>query len=218
MKISILQPEIERGNIPKNAAAIQRLMNYADGDLLILAEYALTGSLVLDKNADIQKWAVESEAAMRELSAPENKKLLINSLIVKDKLIYNACTLLPSREIMQIKAYPDKAELDAGINAGEGVSFVQLGDKKFIIVICSDLREINRISTDGGDLMLYIFHFTQENHQRTMTDLMNISKERNIPILAASLTSDKNYGHSCYVCGSTVAASGNHKGILEITI
>lgn len=53
LKISVLQPEIERGNIQKNVAIIQRLMNNANGDLLILAEYALTGSLVLDENANI---------------------------------------------------------------------------------------------------------------------------------------------------------------------
>lgn len=49
MKISILQPKIERGNISKNVTSIQNLINNASGDLLILAEYALTGSLVLEK-------------------------------------------------------------------------------------------------------------------------------------------------------------------------
>ena len=55
MKISILQPRIERGNIRENTTIIQRLINDATGDLLILAEYALTGSLVLDENVNIQK-------------------------------------------------------------------------------------------------------------------------------------------------------------------
>ena len=218
MKISILQPEIERGNIQKNVSIIQRLMNNANGDLLILAEYALTGSLVLDENANIQKWATESEVAKQELSVPKDKSLLINSLIVKDKRIYNACTLLPGNEIMQIKTIPDKTETNAGICAGNGISIVQLNGKKIIIVICSDFVGIDKISTSGADIMLFIYHFTLENHKNRLADLINISKERNIPILAASLTSDKNYGHSCYVCGSTVVALGNHEGIMEITL
>jgi predicted amidohydrolase len=162
VKISILQPEIERGNIQKNVAIIQRLINTADGDLLILAEYALTGSLVLDENANIQKWATESELAKQELSVPENKKLLINSLIIKDKRIYNACTLLPGDEVMQIKTIPDKTETNAGICAGSGHCIVQFNGKKIIIVICSDFVGIDKISTSGADMLLYIYHFTRK--------------------------------------------------------
>ena len=218
MRISVLQPEIERGNIKKNAAIIQKLINKANGDLLILAEYALTGSLVLDENADIQKWVTESEMAIQRLSVPENKKLLINSLIIKDKLIYNACTLLPGNEVMQAKAIPDKTELDIGIRAGNGNSIVEINGKKIIIIICSDIVGIDKISTNGADIMFFIYHFTSENYQRHTDNLINISKEKNIPIIAASLTSDKNYGHSCYVCGSSVIALGNHEGIMEITL
>jgi predicted amidohydrolase len=218
VKISILQPEIERGNIQKNIANIQRLINNYDGDLLILAEYALTGSLVLDETANIQKWVVESELAKRELSVPGNKKLLINSLIVKDTLIYNACTLLPDEEIIQIKTIPDKTETNAGIRAGNGNSIVQLNGKKMIIVICSDFVRIDKLSTSGADIILFIYHFTPENYENRLADLVRISKDRNIPIITASLKSDMNYGHSCYICGSTVVALGNHEGIMEITL
>lgn len=218
MKISILQPEIVRGNIQKNAKAIQRLMNNANGDLLILAEYALTGSLVLDENVNTHKWAVESERAKQELTVPGNKKLLINSLIIKDNKIYNACTLLPGDEITQIKTIPDKTESNAGICAGNGITLIQLNGAKFIVVICSDFVGIDKISTIGADFILFIYHFTPENFEDRLAALSRISKERNIPILTASLTSDKNYGHSCYVCSSTVVALGNHEGIMEITL
>lgn len=218
MKISVLQPEIERGNIKKNAAIIQKLINKANGDLLILAEYALTGSLVLENNVNIQKWATESEVAKQELSIPENKRLLINSLIIKEEQIYNACTLLPTDEIIQIKTIPDRTETDSGICAGKGISIVELEDKKIIIIICSDIVEIDKISTIGADLMLFIYHFTPENHEKKLDDLVNISTERNIPIVTASLTSDKNYGHSCYVFGSTIVSLGNENGILEVII
>ena len=218
MKISILQPKIERGNIEKNAKIIQKLINNATGDLLVLAEYILTGSLVLDENVNIQKWVDDSEVAAQGLSVPKDKKLLINSLIMKDDKIYNACRLLPGNEIMQIKTIPDKTETDAGIYAGNGISTVQINGKKIIIVICADIVGINKISTAGVDIILFIYHFTPENYERHLTNLINISKERNIPIITASLTSDKNYGHSCYICGSTVVALGNHEGIMEIII
>ncbi|MCL2462458.1 MAG: hypothetical protein FWF44_07310 [Defluviitaleaceae bacterium] len=218
MTISVLQPKIERGNIKENAAVIQKLIGNAAGDLLVLAEYALTGSLVLDKNADIQKWAAESEAAIRGLSVPNGKSLLINSLIAKDGRIYNACALLPGSEITQIKTLPDKTETDAGICAGNGHSIVRLYGKKLIIVICSDFAGIDEISTAGADIMLFIFHFTPENYANRLADVVRVSTERNIPIITASLVSDKNYGHSCYVYGSTVASLGNEEGILEITI
>jgi len=218
MKISILQPEIERGNIEKNAKIIQKLINNATGDLLVLAEYVLTGSLVLDENVNIQKWADDSEVAVQELSVPKGKNLLINSLIMKDDKIYNVCRLLPDNEIMQIKTIPDKTETDAGIHAGNGISTVQLNGKKIIIIICADIIGINKISTAGVDILLFIYHFTPENYERHVANLISISKERNIPIIVASLTSDKNYGHSCYICGSTVVALGNHEGIMEIII
>ena len=218
MNISVLQPKIERGNISKNAGVIQNLIDSATGDLLVLAEYALTGSLVLDENANVPQWTADSEMAIQGLSVPKDKSLLINSLIEKDEKIYNACTLLPGNEIIQIKTIPDKTETGAGICAGNGHSIVEFNGKKMIIVICSDIVGIDKISTTGADFMVFIYHFTQENHQRHMDNLINISKERNIPIIAASLTSDKNYGHSCYVFGSTVVSLGNEEGILEISI
>lgn len=218
MKISVLQPEIERGNIQKNVATIQRLMDNANGDLLILAEYALSGSLVLDESANIRIWAAESERAKQSLSVPENKKLLINSLIIKDNRLYNACTLLPGDDIMQIKMIPDKTERNAGICAGNGISIAEFNGTKMIIIICSDFAGIDKISTSGADVILFVYHFTSENLNSRLADIVRISKERNIPIITASLTSDQNYGHSCYVFGSTVVALGNHEGILEIAL
>lgn len=218
MKISILQPKIERGNISANLVAIQKLINQASGDLLILAEYALTGSLVLKKNVNIQKWATDSKDAIQSLSIPKDKELLINSLIKEEDCIYNACSILPSYQIAQIKTYLDKLELESGICAGDGISVMHMSDKKIIIIICSDLKEINRISTEGADFILFIFHFTVDNYEKVMTELVNISKVRGIPILTASLTSDKNYGHSCYIFSSTVISLGNEEGILEVTI
>jgi predicted amidohydrolase len=52
MRVSLLQPRIIRSDIEHNLAAIQRLVGGRKGDLLVLPEYALTGSLVLDLEAD----------------------------------------------------------------------------------------------------------------------------------------------------------------------
>ncbi|MCK4449344.1 MAG: hypothetical protein KAX26_02005, partial [Anaerolineae bacterium] len=60
MRLSLLQPRIVRGDIAHNLAAIQRLVNESKGELLVLAEYALTGSLVLDLEADVRDWALRS--------------------------------------------------------------------------------------------------------------------------------------------------------------
>lgn len=48
MKISLLQPHIRRGEIAHNRAEIQTLIEQAQGELLVLPEYALTGSLTLE--------------------------------------------------------------------------------------------------------------------------------------------------------------------------
>jgi hypothetical protein len=137
---------------------------------------------------------------------------------MKDNLIYNACILLPEDKIVQMKNIPDKAETNAGICAGNSVSIVQLNGTKIIIIICSDFAGIDKISTTGVNIILFIYHFTPENYENRLADLVSISKQRNIPIITASLTSDKNYGHSCYINGSTVVALGNHEGIMEITL
>lgn len=218
MKISILQPRIERGNIKNNIEIIQTLINNATGDLLILAEYALTGSLVLEKDVNIKQWVTETEREKNKLLVPIGKKLLINSLIAKDDGIYNACILLPNEEILQIKNYLDKIEEDAGILSGNEIPILTIKDKKVVIVICSDLKEIEQIQTEGADFIIFIFHFTVNNYENVMNELIYISKLRKTPIIVASLVSDKNYGHSCYIHGETVVSLGNEQSILEITI
>ena len=66
MRVSLLQPGITRGDIGRNLTVVQRLIEQAKGDLLVLPEYALTGSLVLDQHADVRQWA--RECARRRLS------------------------------------------------------------------------------------------------------------------------------------------------------
>ena len=72
MKISILQPEIIRGDIVYNTQKIQELIHKSQGDVLVLPEYVLTGSLVLDEYADISNWATKSQKAKRQLQIPKS--------------------------------------------------------------------------------------------------------------------------------------------------
>ena len=81
MRVSLLQPEIIRGNIEHNLKAVQSLIDKSKGELLVLPEYALTGSLVLDLNADVHEWARNSAQAETRLSIPSGNCLLINTLI-----------------------------------------------------------------------------------------------------------------------------------------
>lgn len=217
MKISVLQPKIVRGNIEYNVKAVNRLLNDCEGNLAILAEYALTGSLVLDKNADPRVWADKSASALKKIDIPAGKSLLLNHLVSENGKLYNESTLLPAGPA-QRKCFPDSTEIDAGIHAGKDFPLFSFGDKSFKIIICSDLRKIDNLPTDGADFLFFIFHFTQSNHDNVMDILRDLSCTRKLPIIAASLCSDKNCGHSAYVNGNTVVSLGNSEGILEISL
>ena len=98
MKISLLQPRIRHGEISYNHAQIQSLMEQAQGDLLVLPEYPLTGSLTLETSPNPRAWA---EACAREkvlLSIPAGKFLLLNSLVSFPDGLRNCCELLPGGE------------------------------------------------------------------------------------------------------------------------
>ncbi|SCY96520.1 carbon-nitrogen hydrolase family protein [Alkaliphilus peptidifermentans] len=217
MKISVLQPKIIRGDIDYNGKVIQDLIRGSRGELLILPEYSLTGSLVLDVNADINSWVTKSNLAKSQLEIPKNKQVLINTLIKLDNHIYNVCELLPSNNI-QFKLFPDEQELNAGITPGKEQKVFELSNKKFKTIICTDLRYINEISTDNLDFLFFIFHFTDHNFEKAMQDVKNISIERKIPIIISSLVSDKNIGFSSYVNQNTIVSLSGFEGIIEIEI
>ncbi len=222
MKLSLLQPKIIRGDIKANASTIQNLINKASGNIMVLAEYALTGSLVLDETANIKQWATDSEHAIRGLTIPENKQLMINTLVNRENKIYNACCFAQDNSshnnIVQAKVFPDQPELDAGICAGDGFSILSTCGKNIAIVICSDLRQMDKIPTEGADFILFIFHFTPVNYDEVIDKLIKISEQRKLPVIVASLLSDKNNGNSCYINGSTIVSLADNEGILEITM
>ncbi len=77
MRLSLLQPEIVRGDIEHNLQAVQRLIDTSEGDLMVCPEYVLTGSLVLDPNANVREWVARSDAARSQLRAPAGRFLLL---------------------------------------------------------------------------------------------------------------------------------------------
>ena len=217
MNISLLQPQIIRGNIEHNRTAIQKLIDNAQGELLVLPEYALTGSLVLDLEANIQDWAHRSAAAKSQLTIPAHKQLLLNSLAEIDGKLANCSELLPTQE-RQLKLFPDQPELDAGIAPGTEQKIFMLAGKRFKVVICSDMRHIDKTPTDGLDFFLFIFHFTPDNFDRVIGQVKQVSNTRNIRVLVSSLVSDKNSGYSSFVAGDVIVSLPSQEGILEIEL
>lgn len=217
MQLSLLQPKIIRGDIEHNLTAIQRLIDGSKGDLLVLPEYVLTGSLVFDLEADVHDWARRSANAKARIKVPKGKYLLINSLVEIEGKLRNCCELLPLGDF-QFKLFPDEAELDVGILPGTEQKIFELFDKRFKAVICSDLRQMDKIPTKSLDFVIFIFHFTDSNFSRVMQLVRSVSKARKMPVLASSLVSDKNSGFSSFVNGDIVVSLSRQEGILEVEI
>lgn len=217
MKISVLQPKIIRGDIDYNTSAIQKLIDASGGNLLVLPEYALTGSLVLDTDANITEWVQKSKSAQSKLIIPEGKYLLLNSIQSIEGNLYNTSAMLPTNET-QYKIYPDQPELDADIKPGNHQTIFNLNGKIFKVIICSDLKHIDAFPTDALDFILFIFHFTDNNFTKAMTEVKTISTTRNIPVIISSLVSDMNIGFSSYVQGDTTISLAGMEGVLEVEI
>jgi predicted amidohydrolase len=217
MRVSLLQPAISRGNIKRNLKAIQRLVDRSQGQLLVLPEYALTGSLVLDLNADVYEWARTSAQAETQLFIPDGKYLLINSLIEADNELYNCCKLLPTGE-RYCKLFPDQTELQAGIRPGSEHKTFELLGKRFKTVICHDLRHMDEISTENLDFLLFVYHFTESNFPRVIKEVKEVSVARKLRVLASSIVSDMNNGCSSFVDGQVVVSLSDQEGVLELEI
>ncbi|GFZ31413.1 hypothetical protein CSC2_19390 [Clostridium zeae] len=217
MKISLLQPKIERGNIRNNIAHIQELIDKSKGELLILPEYVFTGSLVLENNVDIDKWVIEGDVAKKNLKIPEGKILLTNSLVRINEEVYNCCEFLPEDK-KQIKVFPDSTEEMQGIKAGKEHETFQMFNKRFKVFICKDFNHWRSIETSDLDFVLFIYHFTNENYEKRIIELKEFVSERKIPVLASSLVSDKNNGFSTYINEGTVVSISELEGILELEL
>jgi predicted amidohydrolase len=217
MRISLLQPEIIRGNIEHNLKVVQRLVDKSKGELLVLPEYALTGSLVLDLKADVREWARAGAQAETQLCIPEGRYCLINTLHEIDGKLYNSCRLLPTEE-RYFKLFPDQSELDEGIQPGTDQKVFELSGKRFKVAICYDLPHMDRIPTEKLDFLLFIYHFTEGNFSRVTGEIKEMSAARRLRVLASSLVSDMNNGFSSFVEGQAVVSLSNQEGILEVDI
>ncbi len=217
MRLSLLQPRIIRGNIEHNLKVIQRLVSEGRGDLLVLPEYVLTGSLALDLEANVHDWARESADAKARIHLPDGKYLLLNSLKEIESTLRNCCELLPTG-VFQFKLFPDENEQNAGIIPGTEQKIFELLEKRFKVVICSDLRNMDKIATESLDFLIFIYHFTESNFPNRIEVVKNVSKTRKLPVLVSSLVSDRNNGFSSFVDGDIVVSLPSKEGILEIDI
>ena len=179
MRLSLLQPEITRGDIGRNLTVVQRLIEQAKGDLLVLPEYTLTGSLVLEQHADVRRWARECAQAQAQLCVPPGKHLLINTLSEFNGSLYNCCKLLPADE-RYCKLFPRQTELDAGIQPGTDQKVFELFGRRFKVVICYDLPHMQSIPTETVDFLLFVYHFTESNFSRVIGEIKEISIARKL--------------------------------------
>lgn len=217
MKISLLQPCIRRGDIAHNRTQIQTLMEQADGELLVLPEYALTGSLTLEAAPSPHAWA---EACAREkalLSIPPGKFLLLNSLVAFEDGLRNCCELLPGKE-HYCKLYPDETEQKAGILPGMHPKVFTLSGKRFSALICFDLPHIEHIPTVELDFLLFIYHFTARNLERVLGEAQEVARSRRLPVLVSSLVSDQNDGNSAFIRNGLTILLGEQPGIMEVEL
>ncbi len=85
-------------------------------------------------------------------------------------------------------------------------------------MICSDLRNMDKIATESLDFLLFIYHFTESNFRNRIEVVKNVSKTRELPVLVISLVSDKNNGFSSFVDDDVAVSLPGQEGILEIDI
>lgn len=217
MKISLLQPYIERGNKEKNVQSIQRLIDRAKGDLLVTAEYALTGSLVLEHNPIIENYVISQHQLYQQIKLPPGKKILINHLEKTEERIFNTCSLLPDGK-RQIKLYPDVTEKKNAIIPGNECLLFHDWGMKYKILICMDMKYFRDIDLNDADFLVWMYHFTEHNYESKIHDAIQCSKEIRKKIVISSLVSDINNGFSSIVELGHIISISNHEGILEIQI
>lgn len=218
MRLSLLQPRITTGDVEQNVETIQRLIDAAEGDLLVLPEYALTGAVLADNGTDPRHWARLSEQAAERLRIPAGKMLLANALIERGGALLNCCMLLPAGEQQQCKRHLSRVEQAAGLVPGGDQQVFDCFDRRFRVLICTDLGHVQPGDLSDVDFLLWIFHFTRANTTRAMSAVRRLSEENAIRVFVSSLVSDANIGLSAYVDGQVQLVLPLREGILEVIV
>jgi predicted amidohydrolase len=217
MRISLLQPDILSGEIEHNLSTIQRLVDSAEGDLIVLPEYAFTGTVRLGTGADIEDWARRSALAKRLLAVPDGKVVLINALVETDAGIQNCTELLPTGR-QQPKLILNAAERAAGIVPGTGQRTFNLFGKQFKVMACATLDSADAFALEGLDFAIWVFHFTNDNYARAMADVKRVSEVNSLRIFVSSLVNGHSIGLSAYVDGHVQLVLPRREGILEVIV
>jgi predicted amidohydrolase len=217
MRISLLQPDILNGEIEHNLSTIQRLVDSAEGDLIVLPEYALTGAVGLRTGADIHDWVQRSALAKRLLAVPDGKIVLINTLVETDAGIQSCTELLPTGQ-QQPKLILSDAERAAGIVPGTGQRTFDLFGNRFKVMACATLESADAFDLEELDFAIWVFHFTNDNYARAMADVKRVSEANSLRILVSSLVNGRSIGLSAYVDGHVQLVLPRREGILEVIV
>jgi predicted amidohydrolase len=217
MRVSLLQPDILNGEIEHNLATIQRLVDSAEGDLIVLPEYALTGTAGLGRGVNIRDWARRSAVAKRLLAVPDGKIVLINTLVETAGGIRNCTELLPTGR-RQPKLTLNDAERAVGIVPGTGQQTFDLFGQRFKIMACATLEAADAFALEGLDFAVWVFHFTNDNYARAMADVKRVSEANDLRIFVSSLVNDRSIGLSAYVDGQVQLVLPRREGILEVIV
>lgn len=217
MQLSLLQPYITPGDIAYNVAAIQRLIDEAEGDLLVLPEYALTGRLSAN-GVPPADWAAHSAEARQQLRIPDGRHLLLNALVQVDGRVLNCCELLRpdgSAQQRHCKRRLSADESAAGLAEGTGWEAFDIADRRFATILCNDLKQVDSLPADDLDFLVWAFNFTQANLAAAMASARAISQQYGLPLFVCSPVGDRSIGHSAYINGSLRLSLRDREGILE---
>lgn len=215
MRLSLLQPGVRCDDVEANARAAQALIDTAEGDLLVLPEYALTGPPRC--GIDPAAWAAAAARALAALSIPPSKALLANALVEEGGSTYNCCELLGTGQ-RQCKLSLTRAEVEAGLAPGRQQHIFEFDGARFAVLLCPDYDATRAFSTDGVDFALWISHVDRDAAAGALTAAAHLSQARSLRVFLSSLIADDNSGLSAYVDERVQLSLPRREAILEVIL
>ncbi|HOA24090.1 MAG: hypothetical protein WBH90_02105 [Aggregatilineales bacterium] len=215
MRLSFLQPEIIPGDAEHNVRAVQHLIDEAEGDLLVLPEYVLTGPPT--PGMDVAAWAAYGASVRSALNVPPGKAVLINTLVERGGEVVNCCELLDTGQ-QQAKLYLTDAERAAGISAGHEQHVFSFGERQFAVCICERLMADRLAPAEQIDFALWISHFDRAALPDALASAREVSEARGVRVFMSALLTDEHVGVSAYVDGKLQLAVPRRRSIMEVVI
>lgn len=215
MRLSLLQPEIRPGDVEHNVRAAQQLIDEAEGDLLVLPEYALTGPPPAGE--DIAAWAERGAAACEALTLPVGKALLVNCIRQHRGGFANRCELLGTGQ-QQVKLHLTAAEREAGMIAGDERRVFSYQGRRFAVFTSSRLEAAQLDAADDLDFVLWLTHFERAALSDALARGRDVSAACGLRIFMNTLLVDEWVSLSAYVDGYLQLAVPRRLSIMEVAI